>query len=519
MALELQHFIYSLYPKQGYGITAASLKLDKQEWKAFCEPPPVELQELQKLLRVWALRKVGTQVVVSLFTPGARDEFNRPGLCSHNILIPSQDYLETGASPIAFTKYFITDPRTVGELPPLTLRAEDLQMKLDFELLAGIKPNTLEKAFGSILKGDTFTLICPRRDTEQMTRLVSALCQLMPPGARIVSFITAPLSRPFRREHSNERYRLKLVQERSLSLWGAEECIDIDQDYEAPLTATPESKSAHYFVDKFRRQGFEGVKTLHAIWEGRKAKNSDSPSGARNFVTAVDVLMEIVSLDGVRQMWKRGEKQEAKRYARVIIDEHKWKNPQELAEIFTMLLEDSFPDFAESDILLLLHETQNLEPSERLNIYDTLIRNLPRTGDKLLSKLIGHYGASFFITIKDLSSYPTISSKLLDISDYDSFKSISEQVLRGALTDLDAFNENLRYIMGRARKQFGEQTLDLVQHLLADFPERKGDIIGQVQIEDMAPNSVISRLPRETRQRLLAIAEKALQILKGVLTL
>lgn len=518
MSFELQHFVYSMYPKQGYGITAASPRINRQEWKVFCAPPPVQLQDLERIGRVWALQKVSTEVIISLFTPGARDEFGRPGIYSHSILMPIQDYLKVGTSPIAFIKYFITDPNTVGELSPLTLNAEDLQIKPDFNLLTNTKPNTLEKILEQIIRGSVVTLVCSRKDTTQMTAWVSALCQLLPLSDRIVPFITAPLSRAFRREHGLERYRLKLVQENSSSLSGTEESIDIDQDYQAHIMIDQQSKSAHYLVNEFSHHGHEGVRTLHEMWE--KGKDSKALSAAEQFVTAYEVNREVVSLESVREMLKKGkkEKEEAKRYAIVMLDEHKWKNTGELVEIFTIIVESGTQQSIGEDIRRLIKSTQNIGPSERLDVCERIISSLPRIGNELFPKLKEHYGDAFLLNIKDLSNYPQISSRMLNIANYTSFESVSRQLLEGSVSDSGLFERNLRYITDIVRKQFGEQTLDFIQHILAIFPGYKTVIIQQLLKEDLLPPSVKSHLSKDVRQHLLVQAEKVIQVLKSALT-
>ena len=521
MVLELQHFIYSLYPKQGYGVVAASPNVDKQQWKAFCAPPPVERQDLEtpNLNRVWALQKVGGDVIISMFAAGIKDEYDRPGIYSHNILISVRDYINIVASPTAFIKHFIFDPNLVGELPPLTINLEDLKAKVDFELLRRVRPNTLEKVLVQVLKGSVVTLACPGRDTEQMVALVSALCELLPPGARIVSFITAPLSRVFRRERGSDRYKLKLVQNCPLSLVSNEECIDVDQDYQAPMMLDEQSKSVHYLVNEFYQQGYQGISPLHKIWELGETEDSMTIS-AQRFVAAYEVEQELVSIESLKAMLRKGKrgKEEAKRYAAAMLDTHKWKNTAELAEIFTILVQGSTEQALKQDILRLIKATESVEPSERFDIYECLIGSLPQARDELFLKLRDRYGDNFILQLHDLQRYPEISSRVLSLPDYATFESMSRKLLQGSVSDSRLFEWNLRYLMDKVRKQFGEQTLDFVQQTLVNFPGYKSIIAQQIEKEDLIPTSLISHLSKGNRQRFLTQAEKIKDILKSILS-
>ncbi|GEM_PF-7050043 len=516
MLLELQHFVYSLYPKQGYGVTAASPGIDKQSWRAYCAPPPVELQDVEKLGKIWALQKVGNEVVLSMFAPGLKDEFNRPGIHSHNILIPIQVYLKIGASPIAFVGHFITNTNTAGELPLLTLRTEDLQMQPDFDLLATTKPNTLEKILEQIIRGNAITIICPGRDTEQMTAWVSAMCQLLILSDRIVPFITAPLSRTFKREHNLERFTLKLVNEPS-----GEENINIDKDYPVQAMTTPEGKIAHHLVEQFRNQGYDQVKTMHTMWEKEKTKESKASSAAENFVTALEVSRDAISIESIIAMSNKGKKakEDAKRSAIAILDQRKWKNIDELTELIGIIVEGSPQQSIGQEIQRLLNEkTQALEASERFGAYDRMINKFPRFGNELFSKLKEQYGVALIIEVKDLSKSPEIASRLLNLADYASFESVSKQILQGSVSDAGLFERNLRYVMDAGRKQFGRNALDFTLYLLTNFRDRKGMIIQQLQKEDLIYISPKSHLSKDDKNRLLEQAEKILQVLKSVIS-
>ncbi len=517
MLLELEHFIYSLYPRQGYGITAASPKIDKQGWRAFCAPPPVDFQELQKLGKVWALQTREEQVVLSLFLGNAKDELDRDGIYSHNIIIPAKDYLGWGAPLLPLVSHFFIDTGKAGSLAPLNINSEDLTVSRKPEMLAGIKSTVLERILERILKDETATVVCPQKNTEQMVHFVSAICQLLPPSARLVPFVTAPLGRSYRNKYGDTRYKLKLIQNRSSFLSGNDEYIEIDQDYEARPAVTPQNKAAHYLVDKFSHDGLQGVTALHTIWEQKEPANSGILAKTSDFVRDVEITQGIISANVVSEMRLKGQKQEAKQYARAIVDGHKWKSPQELAELFTIMMEGSPPQSAGSDIALLIKATESLGAPDRFSIYGEIIKNLPQIGDILVARLMERHGVSFFARIGDLSSYPAISARLLAVGDYASFQSISKEVLKGSISDPVAFEGNLGRVLAEVRKRFSDQVLDFIQHLLTDFSARKDIIARHLQMEDFVPAWVMAHSSKEAKQRLLTHAGKVLEVLRGVL--
>ncbi len=518
MALELQHFIYSLYPKQGYGITASTPGIDQEEWKGFCEPLPVEFSEVKKLGRVWMLRRSKDNVVVSLFNAGAKDEYDREGLFSHNIIISIRDYLRVGGSPITFAKYLVQDLPKTGELPPLSLSIEEFSATHDFGELSRVDSGTLTKILSLLLKGDSLTLVCPQRDTDKMLSFVSTLLQVLPPSARLVSFVTASPARDFRKE-KGDIFRLRLLTPRSPSLFHDVNEIDIDQRLEFRRAANPEDRSAHYLIGEFERQGEKGLQEVHQLWERVKGEAPDLLSQAANFVATFEVKRGMVSLEALKVTSRKDTTQERKRYAMATLDEHAWRNPEDLVQIFTLLLEDRLPETMEPEIQRFMSEIRKLEPAEKLNLLNRIVSAFPpKIGNTLFPKLRQHYGASFLRDIKDLSLYPAISSRLLSGDNYDSFQSTSIQVLEGAGADSNVFDVNLRYIMDIGRKQFGEKILDFTQHILANFPGYKSVIVQQLQKEDLLPTSVKSHLSKDVRQHLLMQAEKILQVLKSVLT-
>lgn len=516
MALELQHFVYSLYPKQGYGITASTPRIDQDEWKGFCEPLPVEFSEVKKLGRVWMLRRSKDNVVVSLFNSGAKDEYDREGLFSHNIIISIRDYLRVGGSPITFAKYLVQDLPKPRELPPLSLSIEELSATHDFGELSRVDSGTLTKILSLVIKGDSLTLICPQRDTSKMLSFVSALFQLLPPSARLVSFVTASPTRDFRNE-KGDLFKLRLLTPHSPSLFHEANEIDIDQRLEFRMPATPEDKSAHYLIQEFERQGEKGLQEVHQLWERVKGEAPDLLSQAENFVAAFEVKRGMVSLEALKVTSRKDATQERKRYAMSMLEEHAWRNPEDLVQIFTLLLGDRLPETMEPEIQRFMSEIRNLEPAQKLNLVNRIVSAFsPKIGNTLFPKLRQLYGVSFLRDIKDLSLYPAISSRLLSGDNYDSFQSTSIQVLEGAGADSSVFDVSLRYIMDIGRGQFGENTLDFTQRILENFPGYKSVIVQQLQKEDLLPLSVKSHLSKDMRQRLLEQAEKIMQVLKSV---
>ncbi|MFH0846581.1 MAG: hypothetical protein V1894_00785 [Chloroflexota bacterium] len=506
----LEHFIYSAYPNQGYGITACTPNLDKHQWIAFREPLPVDSKSLEKLGKVWALQTYREHIVLSLFTDDARDEFNRIGIYSHNIIIPLKDYLALKAPVAGLARYLMVDTQRSGELPHLDVRTEDLQVEPGGDTIAGATLSSLMRILERILANDSTTIVCADRDSGQMLSLASTVIQMLPPSQRAVSFITAPLSREYGKQRSESDFKLKLVQERSLTLSGARDYVDIAHDYTDTGTGTSERKIARSFIEEFNRRGKEGIKALHSLWERGETSVGDPRSRTRDFARDLEVIEGAVSVGAVSQMRQRGKKQEAKYYAQAILREHKWKDPEELIEIFTMLLQDS-PAEAEAHVAQLIRETANIEPAKRLLIYDKIAASF---GKEMVTGLKSHSGPTFFTQVKDLSRYPALLSNLLDTQSVETLVATSREILDSSVGDDSAFKNNVQSVMSLARGSLGDAFLDFVQQLAGAFPEYKATLLDELKVEDVVPADILSRLPQNLRQRLIANMDRLIRILK-----
>jgi hypothetical protein len=240
MILELQNFVYSLVPNREYDIQAWSSDINMRYWRAFCEPPPVQNDILEKLNIVWALQKLGSQFILSRFTLDGKDEavpIPRKGQFNHHIIISSQDYINYHLSPTTLSKYFFTDPDIVDEIPIIRLETEFI-CKPEQTMLLNIKPNTLIQIIICLLKQESLILVCGNKNTEEQLRLVSAFLALLPPGSRVPSFITSPVSPYFRRTFGENRILIKTMQEHPAFAENQEIVIDINQD----LNPTPSSE-------------------------------------------------------------------------------------------------------------------------------------------------------------------------------------------------------------------------------------------------------------------------------------
>jgi hypothetical protein len=519
-SLTLQHFIYSIHPKDGnYDIIAYSAGVDKREWRGFCKPPPVDIDELEKLGSVFSLQKTSAEVVVSLFTLGLKDEWNRAGIYSHHIIIPQETFVQIGALPIAYKTHFIVDPTKEGDLPPITFSPQTPKITSDTEILAGIDSGTKKLIIETLLERKALTLICQQKDTEYMFKLTCALFQLIHPSARIIPFITAPLSRLFRREGGGKKFLLKLVQEHPSSLLETEQYIDIGESSSTSSISTPQSKLAGLLVDEFSSQGDNGVKNLHEVLEKKETGNTEDVSVMELGITRLEVRKDRISLDTIKEMLKGGggEKERAKRYIRAMLDERKWKSVEELLEIFTLLVKDSSPKIVKQDIVRLINDTENLETTERLDIFEGIISSIPGLGDDLFTTVKEYYGGSLIMYIKDMVKYPEISSRMLKVDNYDSFETVSTAFLRGSATDESLFKGNLNYLMDKVRNQFAENSLDFIQFLVSKFPEQKHTIIKQLQIDDLVSTAVRARLSKDVKQIFITRAEKIFQLIKDIL--
>jgi len=384
MRYNAEHFIYSLYPYQGYGITASSPGIDKERYYDLLSPLPVEFGDVKKLGKVWSLRILRDEVMITLLTLGGIDEHKREGMYSHNIIIGMEDYFKTNALPSAFEKCFIYDSERKGELAPLLLDTEQMEQNQGIPTLEGMSAGTVKKVLHTLIKGTSLTLICKGRDTEEMVRIFSAFLGFLPQNRRAIPFITAPVSVGFKSKFGN-RYKVTLRQDSPLLLTEkAQEFIDIDKEYKFPRTRDSIVKTAHDLFDRSAAGEYKGTD---------KSKTEGSPQA---------------SLKTAR--------------------------------------------------------------------------------------------------------YPAISSQLLEVNSYDSFKSTSINILKNSLADPSMFQENLEYIVNEARTRFKGQVLDSVLFFLKELPQNKSAIVQCLKKEDLVLGS-FAQSSTEMRQSVLANAERILQIL------
>jgi hypothetical protein len=352
-------------------------------------------------------------------------------------------------------------------------------------------------------------------DTENMLKLASALFKLLPASVRIIPFITSPLSRGFRREGGEKRFLLKLVNERPAVTTEKEQYVDIGQAYDSSKTPELQSGAAHYFIDEFNRGGYEAVKNLHQMWEKKyDAVESTAISPQDNFVTRLRVNREGVNLDAIREMIKKGKKDEARLFIRVILDERKLKSARELADISTILLEISTPKDLDTDIMRLFNSVKDMEPAERLSVFESLINSNPKKSNEIFNKLKAHFGDSLLHGIKDISVYPAISSQIFKVDNYENLEKVNLILLKGTAIDAALFEKNLKFTLEKVRSLFPERSLDFILNLISNFAEHKKTIINHMKIDDIFPGPVRNRLSGSMRPFFLSQIDKVLRILK-----
>ena len=513
MVLELEHFVYSLYPNRGYGVTAATPKLDKQRWRAYSAPFPVDYAELQKLGRAYSLQILEEYVVFSFFSAEARDEYNRSGIFSHNIIIPISVFVNYHAPFLPLISSFITDINTEGDIPPLRINPENLTIPLEPDLLNRIRPSILERIIGCILGGSTAAIVCPEVTTLEMVHFMSAITQLLPDDIKPVSFITAPLGRAFRQDRDDSSYKLKLVQNRSIAMTGTGEYIDLTEDINLPASQTFQGRAAHHLIDSFLHGGYESLKDLFKLWDRESEKSNGNVSKVRYFVQDFEVTNGQISFDDVLAMWKRGQKQEAKSYARTIIDKRAWRNIYEFTQLCTFILENSQAESIKDDVEFIVGETNNLNTGEKTQLFDNLIKNLPKLRGIISSSKLNHKNP-LPTAIKDASNAPPISSLVAGVKNYDDYKTVSGKILTASLDDMNSFGNSLGYLLSRTREKYGEKILDFVLFLIAEYPDKKSAVIKELVKEDFIPAELISSIPSEFRQQAITRSSQTIELIR-----
>jgi hypothetical protein len=251
MIFYLANFIYSLLPNRGYDIQAWSPGVEIKKWRAFSEPLPVNNETLEKVSPVWSLQRSDDNLLVSRFTLEGKDEafpVPRIGQFSHHIIIPMQQFISMGISPMSFQEYFLTNPQTIDQIPPIVFDIEKTP-KVDTAILSNIKSNTLINLICTLLKQERFTLVCHNSDTSYMLKLVSALFELLPFESRAITFISAPLDRRFKKVGRDKEVMMKIVQNEEDIFIGNEKVIDLELDYPRLPTLSVEACKAEDIVN------------------------------------------------------------------------------------------------------------------------------------------------------------------------------------------------------------------------------------------------------------------------------
>jgi hypothetical protein len=515
MVLELEHFVYSLYPNRGYGVTAATPNLDKGRWRASSTPFPIDYAELQKLGKVYSLQVIEDHVIFSFFSAEAKDEYNRSGIFSHHLIIPASVYVTYHAPFLPLLPHFITDTRTEGDLAPLKINTEDLRIPFESDILNQNKPSILERIIGCILGGSTAAVVCPDMSTIEMMHLMSAIIRLLPDDIKPVSFITAPLGRAFRQDREESTYKIKMVQNRSIAVTGIGEYIDLTEEIKLPLSQTVQDKAAHYLVKSFLEGGFEALEQLFMAWNEESGKSKDRVAQMKYFVQDIEVKNGQISFDNIAAMWKKGQKQEAKNYARTIIDKGTWRNLNEIVQLCIFLLEKNPAETVSNDIAFITRKTGGLSVEEKTRLFETLIKVFPKLRD-IIPSTASLQRVPETATIQNVSGAPPVSSLVAGIKNYDDFKSLSQTILAGSKNDKNAFATNLAYLLTRMREKYREQLLDFILFLISEYPDMKSAIVRELVKEDIIPGDLITRLPRELRQPALTRSAQIIELIKAL---
>jgi hypothetical protein len=202
--LRLQHWVYGVSPERGYGIKAESTGLNGPLYMRYLEGhfTPVRVEKTANGSSVIDARMIhpapaNDEVLLSVLERGVADEYNRPTIQNHTIVLPAPvlrsrrlTLADAEAAVVAFDRHF---PKAAGRVEPieLPLRSEPADREPIGEgirrLITRAAVDTLASRLLSADSGRTL-LLCRESTHQYRNDLLYRLVELFNSGSELPPF-------------------------------------------------------------------------------------------------------------------------------------------------------------------------------------------------------------------------------------------------------------------------------------------------------------------------------------------
>jgi hypothetical protein len=203
-SVSLQHWIYGASPEKGYGMKAESHSLNGPLYLRYLAGhfTPVRVEKTSNGSTVIDARMIhpapaNDEILLSVLGRGVADEYNRPTIQNHTVVIPAQviregrlTFFDVEAAAADFDRHF---PKAGGKIEPLDvgLRSGDEILRPPGggirRLMTKAAVDTLASRFLGDLQGRTLVL-CRGSSNQYRNELLYRLVELLAAGGEIPLF-------------------------------------------------------------------------------------------------------------------------------------------------------------------------------------------------------------------------------------------------------------------------------------------------------------------------------------------
>jgi hypothetical protein len=203
-SIQLEHWIYGASPEKGYGTKAESHLLNGPLYARYLGShfTPVRVEKTANGSTVIDARMIhpapaNDEVLLSVLARGVADEYNRPTIANHTIVLPGaalrSGRLTFGMGEAAVTEYDRRYPKATGKIDPLILRLRSSEEAREprgsgiRRLITKAAVETLISRFLHEPQGRTL-ILCRGSTHEYRNELLYKLVELVYSGGEIPMF-------------------------------------------------------------------------------------------------------------------------------------------------------------------------------------------------------------------------------------------------------------------------------------------------------------------------------------------
>jgi len=203
-SIRLEHWIYGASPEKGYGTKAESLGLNGPLYMRYLENhfTPVRVEKTANGSSVIDARMIhpapaNDEVLLSVLERGTADEYNRPTIQNHTVVIPATalrskrlTLQDAEAAVIAFDRRF---PKATGRVEPIEVELRPAPIEVEplgtglRRLITKAAVDTLASRLLSVDAGRTL-LLCRGSTHQYRNELLYRLVELFSSGSELPPF-------------------------------------------------------------------------------------------------------------------------------------------------------------------------------------------------------------------------------------------------------------------------------------------------------------------------------------------